>query len=269
MYGLFPGLTIALQRDTAEPLAYAFITIAMYILYFGGKYKIVLSALFFALGGLTKEITLIFPLAYIVTVFLRNHTFLTVKQTLMLVFISVLPLIVYKLLLLLWLESTGLRRGEVLEFIPFKGIFVYWPWNEYQIRQVTGVIIPTITTGITAVIALFNKKMSIHLFVLLANILVLVIFVGRASYDDYNASVRVITGVIVATLYCLPVLDRVTNYNRAWFWFSIIFYFYIWKVMDPLWKTHDVNLLLFISPIILFFLHVLRQTKQQRIGSFP
>jgi len=49
VYGLFPGLTIALQRDTAEPLAYAFITIAMYILYFGGKYKIVLSALFFLL----------------------------------------------------------------------------------------------------------------------------------------------------------------------------------------------------------------------------
>ena len=64
IYGLYPGLHIALKRDLVEPLAYTLIIMATYTFYSRIRFRQIVSSMLFACALLTKEITILFPLVY-------------------------------------------------------------------------------------------------------------------------------------------------------------------------------------------------------------
>ena len=109
LYGLYPGLFTATSLDTAEPLAYGLIALAVYLLEFGGEARIVLAGITFALAGLTRETTLIFPVVYAAAIVLGlaagtagwkvRHAW---RDALALLGLAVVPFIAYKVFLTRW-----------------------------------------------------------------------------------------------------------------------------------------------------------------------
>jgi hypothetical protein len=74
VYGLFPGLYIALSRDLSEALAYGLVALGVYLFDFGPRYRLLLSAGVFALAGLTRETTVIFALGFAAAVLFQPGT---------------------------------------------------------------------------------------------------------------------------------------------------------------------------------------------------
>jgi hypothetical protein len=65
LFGLYPGLFIALRLDLTEPLGYAFVALGVYLFDYGPTRRRVLWAgLSFALGVLARETTAVFPAVY-------------------------------------------------------------------------------------------------------------------------------------------------------------------------------------------------------------
>ncbi len=68
LYGLFPGLLIALQRDLTEPLAYGLVACAVYLFDFGGRRGVVWAGLAFGAAALARETTVIFAALFALSI---------------------------------------------------------------------------------------------------------------------------------------------------------------------------------------------------------
>jgi hypothetical protein len=65
LFGLYPGLFIALRLDLTEPLGYAFVVLGVYLFDYGpARRRVLWAALSFALGVLARETTAVFPAVY-------------------------------------------------------------------------------------------------------------------------------------------------------------------------------------------------------------
>jgi hypothetical protein len=64
LYGLYPGLLLAFQRDLTEPLAYGLVPVAVYVFDFGGRRRLAWAALLFGLAVLARQTTAVFALCY-------------------------------------------------------------------------------------------------------------------------------------------------------------------------------------------------------------
>src|SRR3984893_8534306 len=136
-YGFYPGLLVALQRDTTEALAYGLVALGMFLWDFGGRRRIVWSALVFTLAALTRETTVVFPVLYGLGVFLwtpppRPSPARGEGESgnppprpspargggAVLIAAAVVPLLIYKAFLVVWLGTRGwsgfrVERGAV------------------------------------------------------------------------------------------------------------------------------------------------------------
>ena len=64
IFGLYPGLFEGLRYDLTEPLCYALVALAIYLIDFGGPRRIVWAGLAFALAALARESALFFAIPY-------------------------------------------------------------------------------------------------------------------------------------------------------------------------------------------------------------
>lgn len=69
LYGLSPGIFIATAGDLTEPLAYAFVIVALYLLEHGGRRELAAACACFAVAALTRETTAVFPVVYAIVGF--------------------------------------------------------------------------------------------------------------------------------------------------------------------------------------------------------
>ncbi len=263
-YGFYPGLYISLQRDTAEPLAYAFIALGIYCLYYS-RFKVLLSGVFFAAAILTRETTVIFPLAYLIFLLLKhyinnNKISLSIKpkQIFLLLAISLIPFLIYKFFLLIWLESFGLRAKENIGYIPLKGLLSFWPWVKMQLDQFYSIVLPAIISFIYVIIYIWRKHFSPELLALFVNVL-LIIFLGKIPYEDYNATLRIATGVTLATFFCLPIINRISKFGKMWLLIIIIFWYKIWTEIPPLFTTNTINILIFYLSLLFLLIEVIKR----------
>ena len=241
VYGLYPGLHFALARDLSEVLAYGLAATAVLLFDVDGRRRWLLSAVVFALAGLTRETTALFSLAFGAALYLSATKdrwqaaggFLS---------IALLPLALYKGFLLLWL-GPGQDAGVAFAALPFAGL---WHWRAQLdtlplVKQVIAVVLPGLIAGTAAVLALLNRRPNpspargsgraagndpspapdggqgagVAPWLLLANVLLFVVFLQWASYADYGASGRIGTGIVLSAILCLPV-----KRDRGWFWAS-------------------------------------------------
>ena len=237
VYGCYPGMLIALQRDLTEPLAYALVALAVYLFDFGGRYRLLWAGIGFALAALARETAALFAIVYALALLLeagsgegwRARLAANWRRATLLLGLALGPLLLYKGFLLLWLGSLGLPSDLSVQVLPFRGILVLWPWQTNQIAALLCIIAPAMLCAGVGVWALWKRAAGIEVWALLANVLLFVVLLAPPPYIEIFGSERVTMGVVLAACYCLPTFDRLTNRRRWWFWGSTA----LWQALLP------------------------------------
>jgi hypothetical protein len=228
IYGFYPGLFIALQRDLNEPLAYALLALAVYLFDFGGRRRLLYAGLAFALAILTRETTAVFAVLYGLALlaprpFPRSLSARLWKpakarliQAATLLGIALAPALLYRLFLRLWLGNADVPADVVPGLIPFRGILSYWPWQGPQIIAAATVVAPALICAAVGIRALWRRLWRVEVFILLTNVQLFVVMLAAGSFPDITSSARVTASVVPAALFCLPAFDTLTRRNRTW-----------------------------------------------------
>jgi hypothetical protein len=231
LFALTPGLQVAVNRDLSESLAYALV--AAGILAFDRlPARIVLAGGIFALAGITRETTLLFPLAYAPCIAFglaeadreRRRNW---PAAALFAVAAIVPYLLLRLALWAWLGVFDTERAPRLEPIPFRGILQNWPLDRVELEQIYGVVVPSLLA--LAAVAVLVRRIGPAVVALGANVLGLVILLPEPSYAEIVASSRIALGVVVAFVACLPFVPRADRILVAsmpailWFapWYSL------------------------------------------------
>jgi hypothetical protein len=203
LFGLYPGVFLAVTHDLAEALAYGLMALGLVAFGRDGK-RVLVAATLFGIAGATRETTLLFPFAFAVWLAFRARR---TKDAALVVGIALAPYLAVKIALRVWLDSWGSARATRIEAIPFHGLTSQWPWADPQVQQILSVVIPAFAA--VALVWFAKREVTPAFCALVLNVLVLVVLLPAPSYVGYLASGRIAIGVVVAFLLCLPdVLER-------------------------------------------------------------
>jgi hypothetical protein len=245
IFGLYPGLLLGVKNDLTEPLCYALVALGVYLFDFGGRLRLTWSALAFALALLTRETSIVFPLLFGVglAVGWQAETIAGSRLRMAAVFTGMAlgPFMAYKLFLTVALGSAGLE-SNLIELKPFGGILAYYPWQGPQMEEIRTVFFPAMICACYGIWALRRRLLMPQVWVLLANVLLFVVLLAPASAYDLTDAGRITDGVVLAAVFCIPVLDTLTGRNRTWLWTSAAF----WLALMPFWL---------VVPIVDSFIH--------------
>ena len=222
IYGLWPGMVIAVQRDLTEPLSYALVPIAILVLESRERWRLPAAGVVFGLAGLARQTTLVFPIVYALWIAFRGDPEApdgtgrgpSWRRASVLLGLSLGPYVAYSLFLLEWLGSIGTGGSSA---IPFAGL-VHPPFR--PTRQ--GIDLVFVVLPALVVLAAFRPRRPfsrpgwLPWFLLLANFLANVIFYGNFYRSTYTSVSRVATGIVLSALLCLPNLSEVDERRRTW-----------------------------------------------------
>jgi hypothetical protein len=217
--GFYPGVYIALQNDTTEITAYSLIAAGIYFFDFGGRRRLWLSGVSFALALLSRETTALFAVVYAFGLLLAGEgpAILRAAQnwqgTVAWSAIVVGPFLAWKGFLFWWLGSLGLDSRLILP-IPFGGLAAWWPWVSGQVEELRTIAVPGTICAVAAAWALARGVRSLPVWALLVNSLILTIFLGQLPYQDISSSGRITIGVALAAVLSTPYLLPLA---RVWF----------------------------------------------------
>jgi hypothetical protein len=191
-YGLYFGQATAFTFDTAEPFTYAFVC---YAIACSDRQQRTRAALTFGLAALARETAILFPLGYMLYYSLRREW----AETIRLAVLSVLPLVIWLLVLVAIFGTTGLTFTPPFEVIPFYGIIAQATAPRKFGLLIVLMGLPTLLSGVLALRAWFDRPDHPLLWAWAAN-LALVIFLSRFSYLELIGCGRIATGLVLAGL---------------------------------------------------------------------
>ena len=211
LFGFAPGLYEAVARDLSEPLAYALVAAGLAAWWWDEQPRPWFAGILFGLAGITRETTLLFPLALSAAALfglsdgIGERRGRRVRSAMVLAMVSVVPYLMLRLVLLAWIGRDG-TTPEAARFplLPFGGILSHWPLNRLILEQLWSVAIPSLLS--VALVAGLTRRVGPSLLALVLNVGLLVVFLPSPSYDSMVASSRITLGVTCAFLACLPVL---------------------------------------------------------------
>jgi hypothetical protein len=207
LYGLFPGLIVAVFRDLTEPLAFGLAALAVLAFDKTHTRRLALSALLFALAVLTRETIVPFALAGAASLALADRPGGRRRWRRAAAFAAAtcVPLLIWRLVVMIWLgqstQEVGHERGWIL---PLHGIWSWWPFDADHWLIVLAVTLPALAAGTGALVLLRRRESLVVAGLLLVNVLLYVVWLPRAVYIDDSAASRAAVGVVLAALYCLP-----------------------------------------------------------------
>jgi hypothetical protein len=232
-FGLFPGVFISVLRDLSEGAAYSFAALAFVTFDARRRRRLLASALLFALAILTRETTAVFALAAAVPLLFSGSRTRDVRGAAAFLALSLGPYVVWRSFIHVWLGSSGIPTRLLPSPVPFGGIG-HWPFNVGSIQQVLGVALPgTFCLGI-AIWAMWRRSFEPPVLALAANALLFVVLLPWPSYDEFYASLRISTAVVLSLLLAVPILDRLLGPGRTWFWLPMIAWFAAWWQLFPI-----------------------------------
>ena len=220
VYGFYPGIYVALQRDTSEIMAFSLVIVAIYLYDVAPRLRFVLPAAFFALAGLTRETTLVFAYLWGLDLLLsgngrlRHRVATNWRGFLIFLAISFGPLLAWKIFLLVWLGSLGLEG--VLTPIPFSGIH-YLIRHEVEMEQLRTVVVPAFLCLVAGAIAIYAGSRKVETWALLTNALLYTAFLSSPSFEDFTSSARVMVPIALALVLAVPYLPQRA---KTLFWVS-------------------------------------------------
>jgi hypothetical protein len=204
VYGLSPGLAIAVHRDVAEPLAWALAGLGFALLGAGWR-RMVGAAALFGLAGLTHEAALVAPVGVAIAVVLNRSAAQRRLRASIVLAIGVLPALVWRGILQL---TVGELRPGFAEFepLPFGGLIRGgWPTAFNAPELVYAVLLPAVI-GLVLVLLARSRPATPALFTLgLATLFVLSL--PKLSFDGFGSAGRLGLGTVMTFLLCLPLVD--------------------------------------------------------------
>jgi hypothetical protein len=240
IYGFYPGLFVSLWRDLTEPLSYALVALAVYLFDFGGRRRVWWAGLCFALAILARETAIVFTVVYGLFLLWRywregvrsakRHFGAAVRPAGQLLAIALVPFLIYKIFLLVWLGSPGIE--QTVDY-PLGGLIHFWPWPGEQQDLALTVVVPALVCAAVGLWALARRIWTAGVVSLLLNVLLFVLLLPFVSYYEYFATGRATAGVILAALLSLPAIDRLTTRNRSWLWISSVLWLMPWYALVP------------------------------------
>lgn len=213
IYGLFPGMFIALQRDLTEPLAYGLVALAIYLFDFGGRRGLLWSGLAFGLAALARETTLVFALLFGVSIILGrpNATGSMAERRSRIVsaaafgLLALGPVLVWTVALWSWL---GAASGQATNLAPpFAGAFQV-PFR--AVRQPVDILFAALPAMLVAAVAVRRLRLGAgrtELLCLLVNVGLLIVLASGKVWDTYTSMGRQSIAIVLAALICLPYLS--------------------------------------------------------------
>jgi hypothetical protein len=199
LFGLTPALFIGVDRDLNEPLAYALVIGALLVVDTG---HVKACAALLGLAGITRETTLVFALALLVSSLAgvgpvrRKASELALFGT-----IAFAPFVVLH----------GLLIGEygrdapgdpTLTLIPFQGLFGRLPWGPVEFEEIYAVVAPSLVALVLTLVLV--RRITPGTVALTLNVVAFVVLLPKASYVEFVASGRIALGVVVAFVMCIP-----------------------------------------------------------------
>lgn len=219
-YGFYGGQFIALRSNMADPVAQAFVQVAILAWM---KERRVWTGIAFALAALAKETALIFLVAYGLYYLVKwNWRWLIALGA------GALPYAAYQVALYFWLGDSGISSGEPFIFVPFGGWLMaaqihFGAFLLISLMVVPMSIIPTIAGLIISVRDLSQRLYHPFVFSLLLNALFL-LFLPHLTFREASAVLRVTQGLMVSLLFygALTKSDRLLNYSMLWIFTNVL-----------------------------------------------
>jgi hypothetical protein len=201
VYGLFAGQLLSLRLDLTEPLAFMLVQWGVH--FFDRKWY-GWSGIFFVLAILTRELTILFAGACMLSLFFGG-------QKLRGIFwgaVVLLPFGLWQVFLRFWLGNWGINSGGAFassfEIIPFRG---WWGYQTsatqvfvlFSIFVLLVALIPATAAIVTGVKALFNHRWGLGVWILLLNGLIFP-FLPTSNILNPPGLVRMTIGLVAAVL---------------------------------------------------------------------
>jgi hypothetical protein len=201
LYGCSPALFVAVDRDLNEPVAYAFVIGGMLMF---DQRRMLPAAALLGLAGISRETTLLFPLALMIALLLGlGIERVGALRAWRFAAISFLPYIGLRLGLFLTLGRDP-PPGPPREWIPFHGLYALRPLDNVTLEVVYSVVLPSLVA--LAVVWATTRRVTPTTLALTINVAGLVAFLPESSYRAFVHAGRITFGVVVATLCCAPLL---------------------------------------------------------------
>ncbi|HEY5260736.1 MAG TPA: hypothetical protein VIJ33_01325, partial [Solirubrobacteraceae bacterium] len=217
LYGLFPGMVIAVQHDLTEPLAYGLVALAIYLFDFGGRRGVLLAGAAFGLAALCRETTLLFAVLFGISILAGRanahpHRQLRARgrQALGFFALAITPFAAWLAVDYSWL---GVPHPGTVDPIPFKGIF--GPFNPTIELMFVGA--PALLFAAAVLRGLSARTGLLERYSVLANTALAIVFSTNALWINYMGIGRAGIAIVLAALLCMPYLpDRPATAKAGW-----------------------------------------------------
>ncbi|MCB0194943.1 MAG: hypothetical protein KDJ65_23535, partial [Anaerolineae bacterium] len=224
VYGLYGGQLLSLRTDLNEPLAHAFVQLAM--LAWAKEYRWWAVAAF-ALAALGKETTLVFLAAYMAFTLSRRMWGWTFRLSL-----AAVPFVFYQLFLWRWLGSFGVGSGGAgatpFSPIPLAGWLAIAGVSVGAFLLISLVVVPmSILPSIAglwlSITNLWYQNLHPFVFCLLLNSVV-ILFLPTSTFREPVAMLRLTMGLMAAMLVfgAWRRSWRVLNYSTFWIFTNVL-----------------------------------------------
>jgi hypothetical protein len=216
LFGLAPGILLAVQRDLSEPLAFTLTAIGVITLEEGeGRRRAALAGGLFALAALTRQTTLVIPAVYALWQLFGRDVRVPerVLRAALIGGIAALPYALWTLFVRDWLGGTA--AGEPADPTPFGWLFARAWEPARQPVIVAFVLVPAFTW---AAVALWQLRRGPRRPVWAAlALIVLAFFVFAPAYNAYTSTGRIVTGAALMALLAVPFLGELGRLGRRAF----------------------------------------------------
>ena len=218
-YGAFAGLILSLRLNLTEPLAFALVQWG--VLYFD-RGKIWKSLPFFALAALTRELTLLFAAASVMTLWTSKQYRIGILWG----FGALFPFVVWQVYLKMWLGEWGIGSGGArasnFELIPFRGWWGY-PHNYSRIFFLLSIfillvaLIPAMAGLIVSMKAIVKGNFGLGVWILLLNTIIFP-FLPTSNVLNLPGLIRITIGLVIAFLNfgAIETSTRALRYSQLW-----------------------------------------------------
>jgi hypothetical protein len=206
LFGFFPGVFVAVERDLGDALAYALAALGVLALTWERGRRVAIAGLVFGLAGLARETALVFP-AVLGLMAMRDRP----TRGAGLLALAAAPTVAWRLFLLEWLGRDQRPPGGGPLPVPLGGLLLQHPFGAATVFELLVVVVPGL---LVLAAALRARPANPFVVLLVAEIVLFVLFLPKLSWDDYYAAGRLQIGAVVAALCALPALRRLPERSR-------------------------------------------------------
>ena len=230
---LAPGTFLALQRDLTEPVDYALLSAGVYLLFYGGRWRVVTSALVFALAVLTRDKSVAFAAIFGLSLLLPSPAGQLTRGWLddirgrigraaVFLAIALVPALIATRILQRWLSVGDIALGSQGQSLGGWSYMLHHfsRWRGPLILEAVTIMLPGAVCAVMALRALKRGEWRVEVGLLLVVLVGSLVTINTLYYQDYFGLIRVNDGVIFSALLCVPIFDRVTGGRRRWLWLA-------------------------------------------------